>query len=52
MNILVMGKAKSPDSDLDTEDTAATDLRRDTLMLAHIPADRKNVFVIYIMRDP
>lgn len=31
MNILVMGKAKSPDCDLDTEDTAATEQRRDTL---------------------
>src|SRR5690349_22139236 len=33
MNILVMGKDKNPDRDLDTEDTAATDQRTDTLML-------------------
>lgn len=51
MNILVMGKDKNPDRDLDTEDTAATDQRTDTLMLVHIPADRKNVFAISIMRD-
>lgn len=51
MNILVMGKDKNPDWDLDTANTAATDQRTDTLMLVHIPADRKNVFAISIMRD-
>jgi len=51
MNILVMGKDKNRDKSQETEDPAVTDQRADTLMLLHVPADRKNVFAISIMRD-
>lgn len=51
MNIVVMGRDKNPNRDLDPEDMAATDQRTDTLMLVHIPADQKNVFAISIRRD-
>src|SRR4029453_16473372 len=51
MNILVMGKDKNRDRSLETEDPSVTDQRGGTLMLVHIPADRKNVFAISIMRD-
>ncbi len=51
MNILVMGS----DSRAATVDTAeagsASDQRSDTMMWVHIPADRKSVDVMSIMRD-
>ncbi|XAS71250.1 LCP family protein [Micrococcaceae bacterium Sec5.1] len=51
MNILVMGKDKNADRSVDTDDSAPTDQRTDTLIWVHIPADRKNVFAVSIMRD-
>ncbi|AOY70103.1 LCP family protein [Paenarthrobacter ureafaciens] len=51
MNILVMGKDKNADKSVDTDDSAPTDQRTDTLIWVHVPADRKNVYAISIMRD-
>ncbi|MDQ0677293.1 LCP family protein required for cell wall assembly [Arthrobacter pascens] len=51
MNILVMGSDTRGSSELDVDTQAATDQRADTLMLVHIPADRKNVFAVSLMRD-
>ena len=50
MNILVMG-SDSRGADVDVETNAATDQRADTLMLVHLPADRKKAYAISLMRD-
>lgn len=50
-NILVMGSDTRGSSDVDVETDASTDQRADTLMLVHIPADRKNVYAVSLMRD-
>jgi len=49
MNILLIG-SDSRASDPDTDD-GFTGGRSDTLMLAHIPADRHGVYLMSIMRD-
>ena len=51
MNILVMGSDTRGTDDVDVETAGATDQRADTLMLVHIPADRKNVYAVSLMRD-
>ncbi|WP_347108247.1 LCP family protein [Paenarthrobacter sp. S56] len=51
MNILVMGSDTRGSEQVDLETHAATDQRSDTLMLVHIPADRKNVYAVSLMRD-
>ncbi|MCM0615317.1 LCP family protein [Paenarthrobacter sp. TYUT067] len=50
MNILVMG-SDTRGSDVDVETNAATNQRADTLMLVHLPADRKKAYAISLMRD-
>lgn len=50
-NILLMGSDSRVASQLDAVHGAATDQRADTLILLHIPADRKNVYAVSIMRD-
>ncbi|AMB41446.1 MULTISPECIES: LCP family protein [Paenarthrobacter] len=51
MNILVMGSDSRGTDQVDLETDASTDQRSDTLMLVHIPADRKNVYAVSLMRD-
>ncbi|MGO4247966.1 LCP family protein [Paenarthrobacter sp. RAF54_2] len=51
MNILVMGSDTRGSDELDVDTAVATDQRADTLMLVHIPADRKNVYAVSLMRD-
>lgn len=51
VNILVMGSDSRGATELDAVNGAATDQRADTLMFVHIPADRKNVYTISLMRD-
>ncbi len=50
INILVMG-SDSRGAESDAAGGTSTDQRADTLMLMHIPADRKNVYTMSIMRD-
>ncbi|KUM35501.1 LCP family protein [Arthrobacter sp. EpRS71] len=50
MNILVMG-SDSRGADVDVETNASTDQRADTLMLLHLPADRKKAYAMSLMRD-
>ena len=49
-NILVMGSDSRGSAESDTAGTP-TDQRADTLMLVHIPEDRKNIYTMSIMRD-
>ncbi|MGP5665805.1 LCP family protein [Glutamicibacter arilaitensis] len=55
VNILLLGSdtRATRDADEDSEDfgTLPNGGRSDTMMLVHIPADRKNVFVTSVMRD-
>ncbi|MET4540535.1 LCP family protein required for cell wall assembly [Arthrobacter bambusae] len=51
MNILVMGSDTRGSAELDIDTQASTDQRADTLMLVHVPADRKNVYAVSLMRD-
>jgi LCP family protein required for cell wall assembly len=51
VNILVMGSDSRGATEVDAVNGAATDQRADTLILMHIPADRKNVYAISLMRD-
>ncbi|MCF3137982.1 LCP family protein [Paenarthrobacter sp. AR 02] len=51
MNVLVMGSDTRGTAELDVDTQTATDQRADTLMLVHIPADRKNVYAVSLMRD-
>ncbi|TVU62367.1 LytR family transcriptional regulator [Paenarthrobacter nitroguajacolicus] len=51
MNILVMGSDTRGSAELDVDTQSSTDQRADTLMLVHIPADRKNVYAVSLMRD-
>lgn len=51
LNILVMGSDSRGETGIDTRNGTATDQRADTLMLVHIPADRKDVYGISLMRD-
>nr|WP_217500564.1 LCP family protein [Arthrobacter sp. C9C5] len=51
LNILLMGSDSRGATGADAEKGAATDQRANTLMLVHIPADRKNVYTMSVMRD-
>ena len=51
MNILLMGSDSRGATEADAVKGAATDQRADTLMLLHIPADRKNIYIMSVMRD-
>lgn len=51
VNILVLGSDSRGAPGLDAAKGAASDQRADTLMLVHIPADRKNIYAISLMRD-
>lgn len=51
INILVMGSDSRDAEKLDAVDSSATDQRADSLMIMHVPADRKNVYTISLMRD-
>lgn len=51
LNVLVVGsdsRGASPDL---AESGEASDQRSDTMMLVHIPADRKKMYVVSVMRD-
>lgn len=50
-NILLMGSDTGAALESDALNGEASDQRADTLMLVHIPADRKNVYSISLMRD-
>lgn len=50
-NLLLMGSDTGSALESDALDGEASDQRADTLMLVHIPADRKNVYTISLMRD-
>lgn len=51
VNILLMGSDARNASLEASKDGQASDQRSDTLMLLHIPADRKNIYVMSVMRD-
>ena len=51
INILLMGSDSRGATAADAETGAASDQRADALMLVHIPADRKNIYTMSIMRD-
>ena len=51
MNILVMGSDSRGATEADAAGGTPTNQRADTLMLMHIPADRKNIYTMSIMRD-
>lgn len=51
VNILLMGSDARSASLEASKDGQASDQRSDTLMLLHIPADRKNIYVMSVMRD-
>lgn len=51
MNILVLG-SDARSASLDTaEQGGASDQRSDSMMLVHVPADRRNIYIMSIMRD-
>ncbi|OFI39666.1 transcriptional regulator [Arthrobacter sp. SW1] len=51
MNILVLGSDSRSAPVNTAEKGAPSDQRSDSMMLLHIPADRKNIFITSIMRD-
>lgn len=51
MNILVLGSDSRADSVDLAENGQPSDQRSDTMMWIHIPADRKNIYIMSIMRD-
>lgn len=51
MNFLVLGSDSRGDSVDLAESGSASNQRSDTIMMVHIPADRKNVYAMSIMRD-
>lgn len=50
-NMLLLGNDKAPAGVEEAEVGAPTDQRSDTMMWIHIPADRKNIYIMSIMRD-
>jgi LCP family protein required for cell wall assembly len=50
MNILLMGSDSRADA-TSIDEAGPSDQRTDTMMLMHVDADRKNVYVMSIMRD-
>lgn len=51
MNILLMGSDSRGASLEASRDGRSSDQRSDTLMLLHMPSDRKNLYVMSVMRD-
>jgi LCP family protein required for cell wall assembly len=51
MNILLMGSDSRGATEVDAQNGTASDQRSDVMMLVHIPADRKNVYSVSLMRD-
>ncbi|MDQ4501640.1 LCP family protein [Sinomonas sp. ASV322] len=51
MNILLVGSDSRAATITQAESGTPSDQRSDTMLLVHIPADRKNVYLISIMRD-
>lgn len=51
INILMVGTDSRGATVQEAEAGTPSDQRSDTMMLVHIPADRKNVYVVSIMRD-
>lgn len=51
VNILLMGSDSRGTSLEASKDGLSSDQRSDTLMLLHIPADRKHIYVMSVMRD-
>ena len=51
MNILLLGSDSRGDPWTWPKQGAASNQRSDTMMWVHIPADRKNIFLMSIMRD-
>jgi polyisoprenyl-teichoic acid--peptidoglycan teichoic acid transferase len=51
LNFLVIGSDSLEESTGEAEKGMSSDQRSDTLMLVHVPADRKKVFSISLMRD-
>ncbi|MHA7303994.1 LCP family protein [Arthrobacter sp. TMN-49] len=51
MNLLLLGSDSRGDSVDLAEEGAPSNQRSDTIMWAHIPADRKNIYLMSIMRD-
>lgn len=51
LNILLMGSDSRGASLEASSDGQASDQRSDTLMLLHVPADRKDIYVMSVMRD-
>ncbi|UVJ38130.1 LCP family protein [Arthrobacter sp. CJ23] len=51
MNILVLGSDARPAALDAAEQAGASDQRSDSMMLVHVPADRRNIYIMSIMRD-
>ena len=51
INILLVGTDSRGATAQDAEAGTPSNQRSDTMMLVHVPADRKNVYVVSIMRD-
>lgn len=51
INVLLVGSDSRGASVPQAESGQASDQRSDTMMLVHIPADRKKVYVVSVMRD-
>ncbi len=51
VNLLLLGSDSRAASLGDAETGGASDQRSDTMMWVHIPADRKNIYMMSIMRD-
>lgn len=51
VNVLVLGSDSRGDAVSEAVAGQASDQRSDTIMLVHIPADRKNIFIMSVMRD-
>jgi LCP family protein required for cell wall assembly len=51
MNLLLLGSDSRSAAVQSAEAGAASDQRSDTMMWVHVPADRKNIYLMSIMRD-
>lgn len=51
MNLLLLGSDSRAAALGDAEAGGASDQRSDTMMWVHIPADRKNIYMMSVMRD-
>ena len=51
INLLVLGTDRRAAETADAENGVPSNQRSDTMMLVHIPADRKNIYSMSLMRD-